>query len=109
TARTAGVTRGGEMAGAFICRMSCYADPGSIDGDGRGWWEGRPAEAYINGRFDDRHSSRTNWSLEMTHEVTSWFTHRLQGGLDEAAMRRVLFTPQDPEGWGRFWGNAGQL
>lgn len=107
TSRTTGETRGGEMAGAFICRMSCYADPGSIDGEGRGWWEGRPPEAYRYGRTDDRFSRRTTWSMEASHQLTSWFTHRLQTGIDDAGMRRVLFTPRDPEGWGRFWGNAG--
>jgi TonB-linked SusC/RagA family outer membrane protein len=80
-------------------------------GDARNIFDGRRGFRYfpmeelskIESRSDiDRITS----SVELLHQPTSWFSHRLVGGIDTNAYHVWDLTPMQPEGTSHWFGNA---
>jgi TonB-linked SusC/RagA family outer membrane protein len=95
--RLAGSTR---YVGGLMCTLDCFANPVQhrrIAG------EGGAADIYmaqLTGTSDLRYRDRSTWSAQATHNPTSWFTHRLTGGVDNSGLERVNFTPLGGNGYG---------
>ncbi|MQA91876.1 MAG: SusC/RagA family TonB-linked outer membrane protein [Gemmatimonas sp.] len=91
--------------GSVMCSYACWATPVTVDLPQRG--AARPYEATLGGSEDLRVSDRVSWSAEVSHTPASWFRHRLVGGVDDSAVRRVSFTPKGANGFEEFFGTSG--
>lgn len=102
--RTTGATRD---IGSRTCWWPCWAQPATVNGLTRGSFS--TYEAEIEGRSDIRNTTRTLWSAEARHNPTEWFSHRLTGGIDDAQMKRVSFTPKGGRGHADVLGSSARL
>jgi TonB-dependent SusC/RagA subfamily outer membrane receptor len=106
TVNAARTVRDTRDMGSLMCSYACWATPNAVDSPTRG--AGRPYEAQLGGQTDIRGATRFSWSAEVSHQPTSWLTHRLIGGIDNSAIRRISFTPKGANGYEQFWGTNGR-
>ena len=80
-----------EDPGLIIFRLDGLARPGQFDQILRGWG-GETLDARINGRTDIVTANHSTWSLNLEHNPTSWFIHRVTAGVDRNELENTVFT-----------------
>ena len=80
-----------EDPGTVLFRLDGLARPGQNDQILRGWG-GAPLDAQIAGRTDVTEANHSTWSLNLEHNPTSWFIHKVTAGMDRNELENTVFT-----------------
>jgi TonB-linked SusC/RagA family outer membrane protein len=77
--------------GLILFRLDGLARPGQFDQILRGWG-GETLDARLKGRTDVVTANHSTWSLNIEHNPTSWFIHKVTAGVDRNALENTVFT-----------------